>query len=124
MIHFIVSLFKSFVFPKEYFLKIIRHELEMDKWIFLPTFSGRVALRQVTEVVKGCGKGNGVLIPRYVCNVVPLAVESGGLVPIFYETDNEFRPDPEEILCHIKKNNIGMLILVPLYGSDGGISFL
>jgi hypothetical protein len=124
MIHFIVSLFKSFVFSREHFLTIIRDELKVDKWVFLPTFSGRVALRQVTEVVKNCVKGSGVLIPRYICNVVPLAVENGGMTPVFYETDNKFYPDKEEILCKIENNNIGMLILVPLYGSTGGISFL
>ncbi len=123
-VHFIRAVFLAIFQSKQYLLKELRTYFENDKWAFSMQFSGRVAIKKITRSVSKEQMGSYALVPRYICNVVPMAVKEGGLEVIFYDTDNNFMPDQEQLSSLLEGYNIALLVICPLYGSDGGVSFL
>lgn len=60
-----------------------------------PTTGGRAALAAaLTEL--GLGRGDGVLMPAYICPTVVRAVAHNGYKPIYYDIDPDLAPEADQ----------------------------
>lgn len=85
----------------------------------VPAFSGRTALAlvaQADDVVQ-----RRVLLPAYLCNVVPMAFERHGWQLSTYATDAAFGADGPALLAQALRDRASCLLVAPLYGGDGGL---
>jgi len=121
---FVKAAFLSAILPRDCLVEVLKGHLEVGRWLFSPEFSGRVAIRKIAEQVARHRPDSVALLPRYICNVVPMAVEAGGQGVVFYDTDENFLPDEDQLISLIAAHEVALCILCPLYGSDGGASFL
>lgn len=122
--HFARAVLFSIFRSKGQLLSEINNYFGDDTWNFTPQFSGRVAIRKIATLVSSKRPDSCALVPRYLCNVVPMALEAGGQRLVFYDTNDSFMPNLESILDLMAKKNVGLVVICPLYGSDGGASFL
>lgn len=89
-------------------------------WLRLvPAFSGRTALAALAEAAPAAPRH--VLLPAYLCNVVPLAFERHGWRLSFYATDDGFSADGPALLAQALREGAGTVLVAPLYGGDGGL---
>lgn len=84
-------------------------------------FSGRVALAAIAALPRFTRRV--VLLPEYLCNVVPLAFERGGWRVHGYAVDERFEPDPAALAARAADVGADLLLLAPLYGADGGMTW-
>jgi hypothetical protein len=85
----------------------------------VPFFSGRVALHAIASGVPAARRV--ALLPAYLCNVVHLAFERAGWRIVTYDVDDAFVPDPRRLEAALREHGAALLLLAPLYGSDGGM---
>lgn len=123
-LHYIKALIYSLFHSRAYIVSELKGRIEKNDIVFTPYFSGRVAIKRIAENVIKRRPYSIVLVPRYICNVVPMALEDGGLRVVFYNTDEKFMPELENLLYLLDNNYVGLIVLCPLYGSNGGVSFL
>ncbi len=86
-----------------------------------PFFSGRVALAALAALPR-FGR-RVVLLPEYLCNVVPLAFERAGWRVEGFAVDERFEPDPRALAARAESSGADLLLLAPLYGADGGVGW-
>jgi hypothetical protein len=84
-------------------------------------FSGRVALAQLARHPSFTRRV--ALLPAYLCNVVPMAFERAGWRVCTYAVDDRFVPDPQALRELAEKEGAELLLLAPLYGSEGGLAY-
>ena len=87
---------------------------------FAAFFSGRVALQAIAREASFTRRV--ALVPAYLCNVVALAFERAGWRVCEYAVDEAFVPDAAALRAHAQAEGADLLLLAPLYGSDGGLS--
>jgi hypothetical protein len=87
----------------------------------VPFFSGRVGLAAVAALP--CWRRRIALLPSYLCNVVPLAFERHGFAVHGYPVDDRFEPDNAWLAMRAGELKVDILLLAPLYGADGGLSW-
>ncbi len=87
---------------------------------FAAYFSGRVALQALARHPAFVRRV--ALVPEYLCNVVPLAFEQAGWRVCGYPVDAAFVPDAAALRAQAHAEGADLLLLAPLYGSDGGLS--
>lgn len=83
-----------------------------------PFFSGRTALAALAALPQFTRKV--ALVPAYLCNVVPMALQRHGWRVVGYDVDERFEPDHLQLARQAERENAGLLLLAPLYGADGG----
>ncbi len=83
-------------------------------------FSGRAALFAIAR--SPAFTRRVALLPAYLCNVVPLAFERAGWQVHGYEVDERFMPDASGLRALAEACGADLLLLAPLYGSDGGMA--
>lgn len=84
-------------------------------------FSGRVALAAIAALPRFMRRR--VLLPEYLCNVVPMAFERAGWCVHGYAVDDRFEPDSPALAARAAEVGADLLLLAPLYGADGGLSW-
>lgn len=67
------------------------------------------------------GRSRVVLMPAYLCNVVAMAFEREGWRVAGFEVDDRFVPDAGRLRELATAEGASVLLLAPLYGSDGGL---
>lgn len=85
-------------------------------------FSARVAIYRIALSLKR--DVNVALVPEYICNVVHRAFLEAGYTLIKYKCDDDFEPNIIEIVELGKEHPNSILCLAPLYGADGGESWV
>lgn len=85
-------------------------------------FSARVAIYRIALSLKN--KVNVALVPEYICNVVHFAFLEAGYTLVKYKCDDDFEPNIIEIVELGNKYPNSILCLAPLYGADGGESWV
>lgn len=85
-------------------------------------FSGRVALYRMALACKQ--EDSTVLIPDYICNVVPKAFQEAGLTVSSYSTDERFEPSIQAIQQLVRGQSSALLCLAPIMGAEGGVSWI
>ena len=88
---------------------------------FYPAGSGRVALHHLAKHLRPRLKSGKALIPDYLCNVVPQALEEAGLSVQTYPLDSNFEGDPVLIRNLISDQKIGLLLTASLFGSSASL---
>lgn len=78
--------------------------------------SGAAALEQILNDMQ-IGRGHEVLVSRYVCESVPLAISRTGAKPVFYEVNEIWQPHAPSVLSRISKQTKAV-VLVHIYGID------
>lgn len=87
-------------------------------------FSGRVAIAEMAAYASDHTDRSRCLLPRYLCNVVALAAKEAGLECDYFDVDDDFMPSRTEISAALAERKHAIVVLAPLYGSDGGLSWL
>lgn len=87
----------------------------------LAYFSGRVALSALAGLPRFGRKT--VLMPEYLCNVVPLAFQRAGWRIHGYPVDQHFEPDAPSLAVRAEAVGADLLLLAPLYGAEGGVGW-
>ncbi len=85
----------------------------------VPTFSGRTALAALAQAE--AVERRRLLLPAYLCNVVPLAFERHGWTLATYAADEAFTVDGRALLAQALREGAGTVLVAPLYGGDGGL---
>lgn len=80
--------------------------------------SGRSALSAVCEGLSRTLPGCQVLVPDYICNVVPRAVTRAGLKASTYATNERFEPDEDGLQARLTDPTVGAVVLASLFGAD------
>jgi hypothetical protein len=108
--------------PRRHLQQIVRHVLLKR---FFPHFddlllckSGRTALSAIFEALARERPGSQVLVPDYICNVVPRAVSRAGLEPLAYRTSQHFEPDLDDFLEKLASPRVGGVLLASLFGAQ------
>ena len=70
----------------------------------------------------GYSKGQTVLIPDYLCNVITDTLEGMGLVTVSYSLNSRLSPNWEDLTGLIKENNPVALLMVHYFGQPQDIS--
>lgn len=83
-------------------------------------FSGRVALAALAGHASFTRRV--ALVPSYLCNVVPMAFERAGWRCVGYGVDEQFVPDSGALRRLAETEGADLLLLAPLYGSEGGLA--
>lgn len=92
------------------------------RWRCTAHFSGRTALAAVARALVASGRPRVALLPAYLCNVVEMAFVREGFEVRHYEVDEAFHPDTAALMRVAAEQDAGVLLLAPLYGSDGGLA--
>ena len=87
---------------------------------FVAYFSGRVALDALAALPRF--RRRVVLLPAYLCNVVAMAFTRQGWRVVGYEVDANFMPDEQALVRACAAECADLLLLAPLYGSEGGLA--
>jgi hypothetical protein len=113
----------AYLFPKQILESTIRksYPTRQSEIKFYSFFSGRVALFRLASSVPVAEKR--VLLPRYLCNVVYKAFVSAGYNVQYYDVDEYFEPHVSSIKDLYFRHQFTVLVLAPLYGADGGVSW-
>lgn len=82
-------------------------------------FSGRTLLAELARLPRFTRRV--VLLPEYLCNVVPMAFERSGWRVATYPVDQNFEPDATDLQARVQREQADVLLLAPLYGADGGV---
>ncbi len=80
--------------------------------------SGRSALSAVFEALALEQAGSQVLVPDYICNVVPRAISRAGLHPVPYHTTKAFEPDMTDLLGKLADPSVTAVLLASVFGSQ------
>jgi hypothetical protein len=80
--------------------------------------SGRSALSALFEALAEEYPGRRVLVPDYICNVVPRAVTRAGLGLLAYRTSDRFEADLGDLQVRLEDASVAALVLASLFGSD------
>lgn len=80
--------------------------------------SGRSALSAVFRALAGRAGVSKVLVPDYICNVVPRAVTLAGLRAVVYKTNDSFEPVLADLDAKLRVPEIGAVVLASLFGAD------
>jgi len=80
--------------------------------------SGRSALSAVFEALAREQRGVQVLVPDYICNVVPRAVSRAGLEAVSYRTTEGFEIDLDDLLEKVAKPSVAAVVLASLFGAQ------
>lgn len=103
---------KNFIYPK-------------DDLFFEPVFSGRSGIFMLAEKLSlNPDINKTALIPDYICDVVPKALERAGFKVFHFRLDNDFLPEMLDLEEMLKFHKPGILLITPIYGNDGGLSKL
>lgn len=84
-------------------------------------FSGRVALAAIAALPRF--ERRVVLLPEYLCNVVPLAFERAVWRVHGYAVDDRFELDAPALATRAAEIGAELLLLAPLFGADGGVTW-
>lgn len=96
----------------------LRHQLEFGAFRFYPEFSGRVALYKLARWLRSEGYPPLALIPEYICNVVPMALEQAEYSIETYPVDACFEPDTEQLRRRLETGAYGIVLTASIYGSS------
>lgn len=80
--------------------------------------SGRSALSAICEALSRELPGCKVLVPDYICNVVPRAVTRAGLKAGTYRTTERFELDERDLEAKLADATVGAVVLASLFGAD------
>lgn len=120
---YVVAIFLSIFLSRNRLRNMLAKYIDENEYKTSIQFSGRVAIFNVASSLLE-KKVKIALVPRYICNVVPMAIERSGLDVVFYETNDKFEPNREELINNIKSYRNCALVICPLYGATGGASLL
>lgn len=80
--------------------------------------SGRSALSAIFETLAQAEPKRRVLVPDYICNVVPRAISRAGLAVVTYRTSDRFEVDLDDLGTKLRDASVGAVVLASLFGSD------
>ena len=85
-------------------------------------FSGRVAIYRVAKALRH--KSSIAIVPEYTCNVLHRALLEAGYTLKQYSCDANHEPNISQIIVLGRQFPRSILCLAPLYGADGGESWV
>jgi hypothetical protein len=106
--------------PRIVLARALGRSLAVPGYHFQPAFSGRVALYELAVRLAS----PVVLIPDYLCDVVPRALGAAGCTVLRYALDERFEFDLDRVLTLAEEAGAGLILTASLYGSDGGLGAL
>jgi hypothetical protein len=109
--------FYLYLCKENHLIKRLRKSLEFDRFRFYPEASGRVALYKLASILYRKNKRNIALIPDYICNVVPYALEKAGYEVQSYQTGHLFEPSFTEIKETLSEGQISLFLTANVFGS-------
>lgn len=80
--------------------------------------SGRSALVAVFDALAKVSPNGDVLVPDYVCNVVPRAVAVAGLRPVEYQTNEAYGVDWNDLEPRLQHPGVVAVVLASLFGAQ------
>jgi hypothetical protein len=80
--------------------------------------SGRSALAAFFQMALPENKGNVILLPDYICNVVYLAAENADALVIPYSTDELFHPNMAHIEELLKSMPVSVVLFASIFGTQ------
>jgi hypothetical protein len=80
--------------------------------------SGRSALRAVFRSLAGVTPNRIVLVPDYICNVVPRAGLLEGFQPVPYRTDDLCALEFDDLESHLRSPGVAAVVLASLFGAQ------
>jgi hypothetical protein len=108
-----------FLLPRKFIEVLLANDDRLKNRYY---FSGRVAIYRIALALKNNTKI--AIVPKYICNVVHFALLEAGYTLVTYECNEDFEPNIAEIINLGQQFPNSVLCLAPLYGADGGESWI
>lgn len=105
--------------PKHILQRALVRQLSVAAYVFQPCFSGRSALFSLAVHLRPRNVKPVVLVPDYVCNIVPKAFILAGYEIVTYRTDKYLEPSWEDLVALLHQTNAHVLVGASVFGSSG-----
>ena len=113
-----------FALPTVWLRRRLERRLRLPQLPCQVVTSGRVALYLLARRLAPTTAKRVALVPDYICNVVPLALERAGFVVESYCTTAQGEPDDSILRQRLASGDVAVLLTASVFGSSAMLGAL